>query len=354
MTKTTKLFNKNISALFLICLIFSSCNNIDNNVSFVENFPINKTLKSKSHTITKNLLLPTESFIFENKLIVYDGGQTEIFKVFSLPNLKYLYSWGNIGRGPNEFRIADSNTLEVTSSGVDVKDIHSIKHIKIESDSVVFLKETKLPLFGGVINRLRRVNDSIFFADNETKENDFEHVIININKKMKVGKFGKYPDEGLQFERKANVFSFYGKDNVISLLQKKFATIYYHTNKIKIYDLKGKLLNEINIKTRKENKDLLSKIVYNIKPYATDKYIYMLNSEIVNKKEMIDDFNSFRPKLNIWDWNGNPIASYSLDRPISDFSIDEGNGLVYATSFNEINSIYTFTLPKINTGFEKK
>lgn len=344
MKKNTTLISK---IAFLLFFMFASCDKKNNDtISFIEKFPINENLKSVAHSVSKDLLLPTEMFISNSKLVIYDGGKTELFKVFSLPDLEYKYSWGNIGKGPNEFRMVDPNTFDLSSNGVYVKDIHSIKHIEIKNDSVVFQKETKLPLLENIINRIRKINDSIYFADNALSKDDFEHVIINTNKKRIVSQFGKYPDDGLKFDKPNDNYQFYGKDNVINISKQKFATFYYFSNKFKLFDLEGNLLNEVNIKSKKENKNLRSKIVYNIKPHATKNYIYALHSGELTKKDMMSNFSEVKLKLNIWDWNGKPIASYSLDRPISDFVVDETNNMIYATSFIDINNIYTIALPK--------
>jgi hypothetical protein len=84
-------------------------------------------------------------------------------------------------------------------------------------------------------------------------------------------------------------------------------------------------------------------IYYYNYPRASDKYIYVLCKD----SKVSDDYGE-ETKLQIWDWDGNPVANLILDRKIDFFIIYEEEQKIYAINVDEghEDKIYVYSIPE--------
>jgi hypothetical protein len=342
----------------MLLLSFGCKENSPKTITLKDEFPTSNILKSKEVKIPVDLILASKLFILGDKIVIFDRKKTDIFKVFGLPQVNYLYSSGKYGEGPDEFNFIDPECINVSGDTLEILDKIKIKKYKIGDTSLIKAAEDKffIPL-SFPINRMLKVDDSMYFADNITqKKKSQEHVILNIKSNKVEKSFGEYP-EGLDFNNGLEQYSTYIKSGVINKASKKFAAFYLFFNKFKIYDKQGILIKEVNIKG-KNNEEFSSKnskqnVMYRASPISTDKYIYVLsiNSTKENFEKNIQDFH---PKLQVWDWDGNPIAQFVLDKPIVSFSVSEKFNKIYGVSPVGMNQIYEFDMPTFLNKVEKK
>lgn len=152
-------------------------------------------LKSNPIPIGTDLLAPSKLFIYKDKLIAYEDIPRDKFKVFNLPDLQYLYSFGNLGGGPKDFTLIDKESINI-STYLEVMDNTKIKYIDISDSIADIIDEKKISFSNNPINKLRKVDDSIYFCDNmDMKEKSFEYIKLN-TKSKKFSHFSKYPNWG--------------------------------------------------------------------------------------------------------------------------------------------------------------
>lgn len=92
----------------LIGTAFLSCQNKNEQgqqikITLADPVPLTAVKK----TVPVDLLRPSKLISHANKLIVFDDQTDNLFKVFSLPDVNYQYSFGAIGQGPYRCLVRD-------------------------------------------------------------------------------------------------------------------------------------------------------------------------------------------------------------------------------------------------------
>ena len=336
----------NIVAVLIIIVGLNTCKSGREALS--DEFPINGELAAKVNIVDKDMLLPIKIFLANDKIIVLDNIENEKFKIFNLPGIVHSFSMGVEGNGPGEMKFLDPTSIEITKNGFEILegDRSKIRIFDVLDDTIINSNNINLPLLGYPINRLRKISDSIYFADNEMTDFDFEHMIISTKQQKIIGRFGSYPEDELNFDQNSNKYQIYGKENIYNPYKKRFLTFYYLFNRFKIYDNKGNQIKQVDVGKGRPNLKLNMKdnVLYHGALAGTKDFLFDLEIGI-SKNELMNDMDSFRPKINIWDWDGNPVASYTLDQPIISFTVDEKRQKLYAITFHRMNEIYEYDLP---------
>lgn len=100
----------------------------------------------------------------------------------------------------------------------------------------------------------------------------------------------------------------------------------------------------VNIYPYTVNDDFYQRTVYYYNyPRASDKYIYVL---CMDSKAGENNVNE--TKLQVWDWNGNPVACLILDRKIDFFAVYEKERKIYTVNADEEHEdkIYMYSIPE--------
>jgi hypothetical protein len=287
-----------------------------------------------------------------DKLIIFYYKKDTVLDIFQLPECKYLFSAGIRGGGPNDFPgecdvrsfqstengfsiIADYGLLRKFIIDVRKKNIFAVDNKSINTDFLA------LP-----INGFNTVNDtlSVAFSDLEYNEG-YEFVQIN----TKTGKnrfFSLFPDWSSTIWAKQSKAFAYIKNTVPHPSGTKFASFYGYFKRWRIYDSNTVLLKDIavNIPPYNINDDFYQRMVYYYSyPRASDKYIYVLC-----KDRKADENSDNETKLQVWDWNGNPVANLILDRKTDFFAVYEKERKIYTVNADEEheNKIYVYSIPE--------
>ena len=192
-----------------------------------------------------------------------------------------------------------------------------------------------------------KVNDSIFIYNINNREH-YEHILVNVKSKKQKVYFGNL-NKRLKKVKKGYHTKFNQTRLVLKPDRERVAAIYSYLNKFKIYDSKGNLIKEIEIVNEafKDKTNLMNPFLhfmFNSETIATGKYIYILNPNI-SFEDRSQDYKYPNSSISVWDWNGNPIAKYTLDQPISSFDISEKYNKIFAVSTIRQNVIYEYVLP---------
>ena len=340
-----------------ILLLLVQCQ-VDNKTIKIDDIVATDTLVSNALTVKENILMPTKIFAIEDKLLIFDHAKTNIFKVFKLPDLEFLYSFGNKGKGPDEFTFIDPNSMKMIDNELCFLDNYTIKWISVEDDRMLITKKKTIKIEKAPTNRLCLMNDSIYVAD-AFFHDEFKHEFqkVNISKKAVIEKFGNYPNEKIDFKEDIDKYLAFMKASTSNLRNDKIVSFYLYFNRLKIFDINGKLLKDVVIKHNHPKYKPEAKndnIIYRVEPFATNKFIYVLNIER-SKRDFESNISTFMPKLEIWSWQGELLKKYILDKPIIAFTISDDNSKLYGTSILNMNEIYEFDLPKqLNISHEKE
>lgn len=282
-----------------------------------------------------------------NYIIVSELLPENIFKVFKLPNMNFLYAWGNQGQGPNEFRgipgeiITNEDDLiiyDVVNRKLRTFEVNDSTSYQTKSE-ILYYKNQLDPL-----NRIRRINDTLYFMDYGTsiEKTNKEYVALKPNKEDTLFTFGEYPDSELKDHDR--YFKFL-KTNLSKPDGSLFATFYLYQNKIKIYNNSGEIVKHIEINDDYLSSEKSSDVIYRSAAWSSDKFIYVLGLNQSSEDLYENPDSTLKTSIEIFDWKGNQVYRAKFDRLINGFTVSEEYSSVYAYSISEPRKLYVYELP---------
>lgn len=335
-------------------LFLSSCRDQVNEQ--IVSLPDADELTSVSISTDADLMIPGKIFIKGDRLIVFEKLSKNMFKVFNLHSLKYLYSFGDIGRGPNEFISVENNDIiENNTKFIEIYDVAKLKLVDFSDSAAYITSEIPISLqyLKNPINRLKKINDSIYYFDNIFEgDHKSEFTRLNIYSGVRTY-FSPYPDWINELESPQQKYTAYIKSSNYNSFYNEMVVFYYRFPVIRFLDFSGNVIKEIHINTPSSKfPDLYknNKLYFVESSFLTDEYIYVLWVD-KSKNEVEMDPGNFKPEILVFDWDGNIAGRYKLDQPIISFTLSEETGKIYCTSFPEgedNNKLYVYDLPKID------
>jgi hypothetical protein len=285
-----------------------SCNKVYDNLEFKDIDLVEKVeLQAKSVKIQTELYRPAGLFMFNDKLIVCDYTNNDIFKVFSTPEIKFMYSFGKIGQGPDDFASIIKSNINV-SKYFELLSRNKLSYFEINDTSAVRIEKQPLVITKvDPINNFRKLNDSLYILNNEdySDKYNFEFRSFNLDSKRE-NTLGEviYFDESLKENPLSAIYLKLMNSVIYNEKNKKIAVFYYHYPVFKILSDKGDLLNIFSLKKDIGALSVDSKGGYNVffgEPYSTDEYIFVLRVN-KTKREIELDAGNFKPELLVFDW----------------------------------------------------
>ena len=342
---------------FVAILLFTSCKDKSQikNVSL----PDAVDLISTPIKIDVNLLVPSRIFIKENKLIVFERDDTDMFKVFDFPSFRHLYSFGNRGRGPNEFvhLVTGSDIINTDTEFVEVFEQIKLNYVKFTDTLAYIHSSVPIPRFRQPINRFRKLNDSIYFYLNwldGDDENQFTRFNLNTGERTY---FAPFPDWDKTVTTPEKKFGTYNQIISYDFTHKKILVFYFYFPVFSIFDFDGNAVNEIHIKnaprTPKTNYGeihLDNKIFFWSQTLSLENYIFTLWMGGESRGTIDDTFEDIKSEMLVFDWEGNIVGRYRFDRFISNFTVSEKTGKIYGLPYpgdEIIDVIYAYDLPEM-------
>ena len=101
--------------LLVLALFFLSCQS-NSSKKLISELPDSGSLLSKEITLDSTVLIPSKILLFPDMAVIFDNGKEALFKVYSLPDLSFLYSFGEKGEGPDEFHYLDVNSMQTINN----------------------------------------------------------------------------------------------------------------------------------------------------------------------------------------------------------------------------------------------
>ena len=331
------------TGIIFLLLNISSCTKKNEKAYVVTDYLTSKELIWETHKIPNEIFSPRAMFVTNDNLIVSKNKDETVFDVFSLSPFAYKFSGGIKGQGPNDFgRMVDFRTLTPTKEGFSVLDNGSIKQVEV-TDQLKITSAKKLFNKRIPTNGYYALGDDKYMTfgaiDGTNEYNFFDKTTDSI------AAIGTYPDWVLT-DQSYSRFMTGIKGCVVHPDKSRFATFYGRMKHARIHNWNGDLLHDITIQTTPYLDNLASfnpKDAPNFYGYAqaTDKYIYTLCAN----KLPGDDGSELKQTLEVWDWQGNPVACYRLNKKVSCIAISVTHKKIYGIDGETEHVLYSYDLP---------
>jgi hypothetical protein len=314
----------------------------------VDKFPVEKELTSDYITVDSVLWSPAKLFISGNHFVVRNSKTDTIFSVFSYPDFEYLFSDGVYGNGPEDFQRIMDRDFQVSSKGFNVffPGINIYREVEIDdvNRKLKTVKDHKYQLStGGIPQKFTQLDDSRFVYINGNSMDDTEFFLFDAARNAVTGSI-PYP-QWVEANNGEPNFSIYLTGIVPKPDGNKFASFYCNFKRWQLFDYKGYLIREIDVKIPPVSSGLAApgekRMLYYGSEFASDNYIYAV---CLNYKP--GEPSRKGTELQVWNWEGKPVAKFILDRKFSCFTVSGDSVLYVADNLEgDEDKIFKYVLP---------
>lgn len=329
---------KYISSL-LVCmfiLLSFSCSTEKNKKK--TGFPKVKSLIA-SELSYEAIIRPTDIFVIKDKIILVSSYAQDYYCfIFQKQNLMLLAKTVIKGEGPNEIIVMGNASISQDEKKMYILDNAKKTLFVMDIDSATYTPDYKpreyfkLPMDElNPIFSIVCLNDSLFAM---TGFNSGKYLITMVNNKGRVvNNIGNLP---FSISDRYNPYVIYDHKAAIHPSLEKYAVVFKSYDKLIGIDSTGNQLFEINgiddIKPKSNTNwvdpDKQINAYFNV--VSDSNYIYCLYS---GQAQAIPAGNTYRGlycyKLNIFDWQGNPVIQLNLDKELYAFDVDAKEGIIY-------------------------
>ena len=339
---------KNVIGLLLLSYILGGCAGKQKPVAQKdvtknpENLVFNQEQKLSSSAVKLNFMLndPMQLVMADSLLLIGDFGEC-LIKVVDPVRGKELNSICRKGRGPGEFsdRIKIAYNRRDNAINIYEEQVKTFAKfplsmaLKWENDSV------KKIHFEKHIMRLVKCNDSLFVGVGMLEK---RYALFNSEGKFKSVKYD-YPtssDKNWPFELKSIEFQ---NDIVVNSFGDRLVEASLYCDNIEFFAIKGTDIDEIreyqsyspnldngssgDIRMLHPKED--TKFGY-LDIYAQGNHVYCLYSGKTIKESRGKGGPFHGSIIRVFDFDGNPVVSYKLDRNVFKFTVDTSEKTIYA------------------------
>ena len=335
-------FKKCSIVLFAVCL-FLSCKDkeqrffVDAKTFGMENLKTTK-LEGVMMQFNDTIWNPIRIEVIDTLLFLRNRSTEYVFDIYNLNTNTKINECIKIGQGPNDFVFP-----QIVQSMGDNIWIFDRQLTNVKEYTVTDLLKSNIPV---PTNRVslnnRELRNVAVLSDG---------VVLASVHSQKRGGFNLYNPTGLCLDSIGNypklasgelsdiekLMSF--QSNFVTNLTDRIFLIYANTDLIEVYDFKGKCVNRIHGPDQRQLKMGLRSAggVTGAAPVKGETYFCYFAPIYAGKEvfvsyfgELVEDFKDELHKIIVFDWNGKPLRMYELDTPISDFTVDYHNRIIYA------------------------
>ena len=350
--------------------IFLACIN-KKNVSIVELFETSQLINHQVFDIhgVEELLNPVSISTFTNNLIIRNSKTPQLFTIIDIESKRIIKHCGNSGQGPGEFLgVMDfyNNYLE---TGINIWDARLLRlsfypYSDLMRDSIISCQNIVIGIndnekFFDTTPTVMQIDSSLFFTLGGHTNKLFTLLDTKNNIRKEIG---DYPPEDLntQIHFMLKRLAYNGKIRYNKSL-KKLVYISLASEMFEIYDINDSNCELVmgNYSTtpkygediqanggRSVKFDLLNNgNGENMELTISDENIYILyqtyNKEKIEKERRLQGTGDL---VLVFDWNGNPIKSYTLDCFVKTIHYDKVRNRLFAIHDNPDPEIIYFEL----------
>ena len=339
--------------LLLLCLsticLLGACKKTDSSCAL---FGIPQQLQADSIAL-EAVFAPGNIHKLQDFVILCNNSEAveKFFFVYSFPEFKYLYSFGHKGRGPNEYQQPSliRNTPGNNFSFRDnVNNVISTYEITADSARLLDKYTFSSPNARLLPWEINHIDDSTYLLaryDQKWSQRELWNLKnatildslpdrFELRKKLGNGYYTVFDDCRIVSNRNRFVLGFLLQDRIeIGNIQNNKATVVKTIGASKAPEF---LLYKDNGATALDTENTT---IYYQNLFAGDHYIYALYSG--ESWDITDMKNS--NIIQVFDWEGIPIALLQLDRQIANLIVDEASNTIYGISpIQNPDVVYTY------------
>lgn len=339
---------RTILLFLLAAYLCLSCTNLQTMCEAVVSFPKTADLKAEILPVPVPVLLPRYIGIMDDYLYIYKEKEEKLFAFFNLKDGSYITDEGTRGQGPDEFILLDVrgfNKLDGNRFSVFEAGSNLLKTVHFDGMKLS-VQEAK-PVFkqGVTSNGFYSLADSMYLTLGRL-EGTSEYCLLD-GKTGELKEIGEYPSWVKREDVIDNppLFVPYLKVCAVHPNGKKIVAFYTRFKHLRVYNDAMNLLHDVDVQIPPCSSDFQKPIqeqpVYYIgAPCVTEKYIYVLCANTHT--------DSGQGELQVWNWEGKPVACFRLDRKLSMIALDDRNHKIYALDSQIDNELYVYDLPSMN------
>ncbi|KYG76293.1 TolB-like protein [Roseivirga ehrenbergii] len=341
---------KTCFCLLLSIFIFASCSSSGSDTTnqdiIVKEFPKTAILSGKP---AKEIMLTTTwaNLVVVDTFLVVQKREAPFIKIYSTNNHKLLGEIGTQGSGPNEFEMPDilkqisydkeNNSPVVTLYDLGTYRISKVNILKVIEGSDNAITQERAPDLNSVTVTLHHIDHSLFLANPETGG---RFVILNSSSKDTT--YIPFIPE-LDVEMKDYTkFMIFQSSVVINKKRNRFVAAPTYLDELNFFDLKGNYIRSTIISPRE---NLLPPPGIQSLPTGIIRHSSSL-VEVENKIYALKK-GPDEGKIQVFDWDGNPLEQYTLEvnSRIGSFAYDKIHKQFYVCfPDEEPYNIYTYPL----------
>ncbi|MDR1200135.1 MAG: TolB-like 6-bladed beta-propeller domain-containing protein [Tannerellaceae bacterium] len=349
---------KNLTILlyfFILFILLISCTNKKNNYQLNNDIIIDHIDKSKierkdlkgENIIVDSYYIDMNGAMMEysrkNNILVFRNAEYNkdkpYFLIYSIDKNKIIKEAGKKGEGPTDFLKPDFIINDKLEDKIGyLLDFGNYKLYDIDNQfNFIFKKKLGINDDTNILG-LFLLDDSLAVS---ISHNSKKGLLINI---LNNGKIRQIYD--LSILPSVNFFYAYNGTLQINHKMKRMMYAYKFFNEIHFFDFEGKALKILRGKDKNRNKsdgidewlDNPYTPMYYMSSYSTDKYVYLQYAE---ERTLSEPFKEYTI-IDQYDWDGNFIMEYKLDKPHGIICADDEKRLFYFLTTTEDDPLYLY------------
>ena len=310
-----------------------SCGDRDTAVTAKRAFPQEKRIQAVKCPVG-DVMDPSYMIQKGDYLLVRSGQPKKQLFVFTVPDLRFVCATGNQGRGPEEFSTFPTLVESRTDTFYVFGYAHRhLKSLAVDSAARVHLTECyEIPLHE-VFNHMHLIDDSVLL---------YETVMLPQYAVYKYDLKNRKSIDELKIERETpeSELTFDTSRGYMAANDSVMIYVYLYKNQIDIYDVKDFRLKRRIVGVYKPQKPAFrDKELYYLGVIPGDKYFYALFKGARTEKG-----ENRSNTIEVYDYDGNPVALYRFDIPPLYFYPDEKNNCIYATHPSCMDTLLRYDL----------
>lgn len=327
--------------LLLIFFLLASCSQEKTNIIVIKDVPISDTLFGRLVIDPEKVVFsPWSLTICDDLLVTYTENKEFLFDIWDISNdYRNVGQFGREGSSAADFNQIESNSLVGNDSTISFYCTGNMvyKTVKLDGDFSRVIESVPISSPGFGIDRVRKVTDSLFVASSEVEE--FEFAALNPSKSHPVF-FGTIQDEWFCSPPDSNQKRWSRASNrCVNAQSGDMVAFYSRFKKVRFYNSSQELLRDIDVQIEPFQKclsDLDETYGYSF-PYSTPQQIFVICHHTTDYR------NASYCELQIWNWRGELVARYILDKNISRVLFSKKYNVIIGKSYSD--ELYEFTLP---------
>ncbi|MBQ5997758.1 MAG: hypothetical protein IJL64_07850 [Bacteroidales bacterium] len=333
-------------ALLIVSLVWVGCGCTGGTTAVIEKFPLTDSLRADVWRIPAENYYPQAMVVSNGRLIVHNLKSDYLFQVFDLRTREFLYEDGEIGRGGNDFEgEPDRTSMCPDTEGFGIRVNHEWYRVAVGETGLRVLEKSVLADMKVPVNNALPLRDGWFCTESSSSDRRNKAYTFVNKDTREVFHATPFPQHVLKTNAKLSTdrAAAYAKNGVVHPSGDRFAAFYSRFKAFQILSDRGRVLKTVRVDITPFSviyDRLSSRRFYGyISTPATDgEYIYALCAG----SEEEENYDVAATELQVFDWNGAPVASYKLDHYVHHIAVSDRT--VYAINTFKPNEIYVYSL----------